>query len=86
MKNRIGAVLFAGLLASAAMKAEPSCGQTTLGGTYGYAVSGSAIIGGQIYFAAAGRIKSDGAGNLTANDTATAIGVDFQRRSYGGAY
>ena len=68
------------------LSAEPACSLATLRGTYGFAVSGNAVIDRVVYFfAAAGRLKADGSGKMTVKDTASTQGL-IQRRSYGGTY
>lgn len=75
------------ILGAASMFAEPSCSLATLRGTYGFTVGGNAIAAdGSLYFiATAGRIKSDGAGNVTGKDTSSVNG-QIQRRTYSGTY
>ena len=82
-----GAVLINSLRHAPAIHAQNGCDASSFVGGYGYALSGYAYdADGNLYIlAAAGRMVSDGNGNLTGADTFSFDGT-ISRRTYVGSY
>ena len=64
-------ILFPASPTSQAQSVTRTCTNAAITGNYGYSISGFAVSGGLVPFAAAGTLTSDGNGNLTGKDSLT---------------